>query len=183
MDVLLERCAGVDIGKDEVVACVRTPGPGGRGRRKETRTFLSFTGELEAMADWFAAEGVTDVVMEATGSYWKPVWYVLEERAFELKLVNAQHVKILPGRKSDVLDAEWLAELLEHGLLRAGLRLQDRAAGAPRALHPVDSHRQGQDHHSVPEPRAARALPALVRQRPTSQGTRRQARNRLGARP
>ncbi len=118
MDVLLERCAGVDIGKDEVVACVRTPAPGGKGRRKETRTFPSFTGDLEAMADWFAAEGVTEVVMEATGSYWKPVWYVLEERAFELKLVNAQHVKILPGRKSDVLDAEWLAELLEHGLLR-----------------------------------------------------------------
>ncbi len=118
MDLLLERCAGVDIGKDEVVACVRTPGPGGRGRRKETRTFPSFTGELEAMADWFAAEGVTEVVMEATGSYWKPVWYVLEERSFELKLVNAQHVKILPGRKSDVLDAEWFAELLEHGLLR-----------------------------------------------------------------
>lgn len=118
MDLMLERCAGVDIGKEEVVACVRTPGPGGRGRRKETRTFLSFTGELEAMADWFAAEGVTDVVMEATGSYWKPVWYVLEERAFELKLVNVAHVKILPGRKSDVLDAEWLAELLEHGLLR-----------------------------------------------------------------
>jgi transposase len=118
MDVVLERCAGVDIGKDEVVACVRTPGPNGKGRRKETRTFLSFTGELEAMADWFAAEGVTEVVMEATGSYWKPVWYVLEERAFELKLVNAHHVKILPGRKSDVLDAEWLAELLEHGLLR-----------------------------------------------------------------
>ena len=118
MDVVLERCAGVDIGKDEVVACVRTPGPGGKGRRKETRTFPSFTGELEAMADWFAAEGVTEVVMEATGSYWKPLWYVLEERDFELKLVNAQHVKILPGRKSDVLDAEWLAELLEHGLLR-----------------------------------------------------------------
>jgi transposase len=118
VDLLLERCAGVDIGKDEVVACVRTPGPSGRGRRKETRAFTSFTGELEAMADWFAAEGVTEVVMEATGSYWKPVWYVLEERAFELKLVNAAHVKILPGRKSDVLDAEWLAELLEHGLLR-----------------------------------------------------------------
>jgi len=118
MDVLLERCAGIDIGKNEVVACVRTPGPGGKGRTKRTRTFLSFTGDVEAMADWFAAEGVTDVVMEATGSYWKPVWYVLEERAFELKLVNAAHVKILPGRKSDVLDAEWLAELLEHGLLR-----------------------------------------------------------------
>jgi transposase len=118
VEVLIERCAGIDIGKDEVVACVRTPGPGRRNRRKQTRTFRSFTGALEAMADWFAAEGVTDIAMEATGSYWKPVWYVLEERPVELKLVNAQHVKILPGRKSDVLDAEWLAELLEHGLLR-----------------------------------------------------------------
>jgi transposase len=118
VDVLVERCAGIDIGKNEVVACVRGPGPGGRGRRKLTRTFSSFTGPLEAMADWFAAEGVTEIAMEATGPYWKPVWYVLEDRAFALRLVNAQHVKILPGRKSDVLDAEWLAELLEHGLLR-----------------------------------------------------------------
>lgn len=118
MDLIVERCAGIDIGKDEVVACVRTPGVGGRGRRKETRSFPSFVGDLEAMADWFAAEGVTEVAMEATGSYWKPVWYVLEDRDFELKLVNAQHLKILPGRKSDVLDAEWIAELLEHGLLR-----------------------------------------------------------------
>src|SRR4051812_20251239 len=71
------------------------------------------------MAEWFLAEGVTAVAMEATGPYWKPVWYVLEDRPFEqLLLVNAQQVKILPGRKSDVLDAEWLAELLEHGLLR-----------------------------------------------------------------
>jgi transposase len=118
VDVLIERCAGIDIGKDEVVACVRTPAPGGRGRQKRTRTFSTFTGSLEAMADWFIAEGVTEIAMEATGSYWKPVWYVLEERSFGLKLVNAHHVKILPGRKSDVLDAEWLAELLEHGLLR-----------------------------------------------------------------
>lgn len=118
MDVLIERCAGIDIGKSEVVACVRTPAPGGQGRRKQTRTFSSYTAALEEMADWFTDLGVTDVVMEATGSYWKPVWYVLEERPFDLKLVNAQHVKILPGRKSDVLDAEWLAELLEHGLLR-----------------------------------------------------------------
>ena len=119
MDVLIERCAGIDIGKDEVVACVRTPGPGGKGRQKQTRTFRSFTGALEAMADWFRAEGVTDIAMEATGSYWKPVWYVLEELPFkDLKLVNAQHLKILPGRKSDVLDAEWIAEMLEHGLLR-----------------------------------------------------------------
>src|SRR4051794_30407230 len=117
--MLIERCAAIDIGKDEVVACVRTPGPDGRGRRMQTRTFRSFTGALEEMADWFTAEGVTHIAMEATGSYWKPVWYVLEDRPFaELLLVNAQHVKILPGRKSDVLDAEWLAELLEHGLLR-----------------------------------------------------------------
>ena len=116
MDLLVQRCAGIDIGKDEVVACVRTPGPDG-GRRKQTRTFRTFTENLEAMADWFAAEGVTEVVMEATGSYWKPPWYVLEERDFECKLVNARHVKILPGRKTDVADAEWLAELCEHGLL------------------------------------------------------------------
>ncbi|MBW8710076.1 MAG: IS110 family transposase [Mycobacterium sp.] len=120
MDVLVERCAGIDIGKDEVVACVRTPGPGGRGRRKQTRTFSSFTETLEEMADWFLAEGVTEIAMEATGPYWKPVWYVLEDRPFdEMRLVNSRHVKILPGRKSDVLDAEWLAELLEHGLLRS----------------------------------------------------------------
>jgi len=127
MDVLIERCAGIDIGKDEVVACVRTPAPEGRGRRKQTRTFATFTSSLEAMADWFAAEGVRAIAMEATGSYWKPVWYVLEDRqgqgpgqgqGWELMLVNAHHVKILPGRKTDVLDAEWLAELLEHGLLR-----------------------------------------------------------------
>ena len=97
MDVVLERCAGIDVGKDEVVACVRTPDPGAKRQRKETRTFLSFTGDLEAMADWFAAQGVTEVVMEATGSYWKPVWYVLEERAFELKLVNGQ--PRLPGAR------------------------------------------------------------------------------------
>jgi transposase len=118
VDVLIECCAGIDIGKDEVVACVRGPAPAGRGRRKQTRTFTSFTSSLEAMADWFTEQGVTEIAMEATGSYWKPIWYILEDRAFELKLVNAHHVKILPGRKSDVLDAEWLAQLLEHGLLR-----------------------------------------------------------------
>lgn len=119
VDVMLDRCAGIDIGKDEVVACVRTPAASGRDRSKQTRTFTTFTPSLEAMIEWFAAEGVTAVVMEATGSYWKPVWYLLEDHpGWELMLVNAQHVKILPGRKSDVLDAEWLAELLEHGLLR-----------------------------------------------------------------
>jgi transposase len=85
---------------------------------QEVRTYPSFTSSLEALADWLQAEGITQVVMEATGQYWKPCWYVLEERGLELLLVNARHVKILPGRKTDVGDAAWLAELLECGLLR-----------------------------------------------------------------
>jgi transposase len=119
MDLLVERCAGLDVAKQEVVACVRAPGPAGGGRRRQAiRTFATFSAELEALADWLEAEGVTQVVMEATGQYWKPIWYVLEARGFALLLVNARHVKILPGRKTDVADAAWLAELLEHGLLR-----------------------------------------------------------------
>src|SRR5829696_6357749 len=117
VELLVVRCAGLDVAKDELVACVRTP-DGGGGRGQEVRTFPTFTSGLEALAGWLAAEGVTQVVMEATGQYWKPIWYVLEEAGFELLLVNARHVKILPGRKTDVCDAAWLAELLEHGLLR-----------------------------------------------------------------
>jgi len=117
MDVVFERCCGLDVGKDEVVACVRTPNDSG-GRRQEIRTYATFTSQLESLAGWLTEEGVTEVVMEATGQYWKPIWYVLEEQGFELMLVNARHVKILPGRKTDVGDAAWLAELLEHGLLR-----------------------------------------------------------------
>jgi transposase len=123
VELLVERAAALDVGKDEVVACIRVPDPagvgGGRGRRRqEIRTYLTFTSSLEALADWLQAEGVTQVVMEATGQYWKPCWYVLEARGLELLLVNARHVKILPGRKTDVGDAAWLCELLECGLLR-----------------------------------------------------------------
>jgi transposase len=117
VEVIYERCAGLDIGKDEVVACIRVPAGAG-GRHQEVHTFKTFSADLEALADWLTEQGVTQVVMEATGQYWKPCWYVLEERGFELLLVNARHVKILPGRKTDVGDAAWLAELLEHGLLR-----------------------------------------------------------------
>ena len=119
MDVIVERCAGLDVGKNEVVACVRTPRPSGKGRQAELRVFATFTSSLEELADWLTANGVVEVVMEATGPYWKPIWYVLEDRAFELKLVNAKHVKMVPGRKTDMADAAWLAELLEHGLLRS----------------------------------------------------------------
>jgi transposase len=118
VEVLYERCAALDVGKDEVVACTRVPGGVGAGRRQEVRTYQTFSSSLEALADWLADQGVTQVVMEATGQYWKPIWYVLEERGLELLLVNARHVKILPGRKTDVGDAAWLCELLEHGLLR-----------------------------------------------------------------
>src|SRR3954469_2700669 len=117
MEVIIERCAGLDVGKDEVVGCVRTPAASGRGRSSELRTFLTFTSGLEQLADWLTANGVTEVVMEATGPYWKPIWYVLEEREFHLRLVNARHVKMVPGRKTDLADAAWLAQLLEHGLL------------------------------------------------------------------
>src|SRR6266542_3978943 len=119
VEVVYQRCAGLDVGKDEVVACTRVPaGAVGGGRRQEVRTYKTFSAGLAALGDWLGDQGVTQVVMEATGQYWKPVWYVLEERGFELLLVNARHVKILPGRKTDVGDAAWLCELLEHGLLR-----------------------------------------------------------------
>lgn len=119
VEVINERCAGIDIGKDEVVACVRMPDGSGR-QVTETRTFKTFSSGLEAMRDWLSSCGVTAVVMEATGPYWKPVWYVLEDDpAFSLMLVNSKSVKMLPGRKTDVSDAAWLAQLLEHGLLRA----------------------------------------------------------------
>jgi transposase len=123
VELIVERAAGLDVGKDEVVACIRVPDPAGAGRgrgrrRQEVRTYPTFTSSLEALADWLQGEGITQVVMEATGQYWKPCWYVLEERGLELLLVNARHVKILPGRKTDVGDAAWLAELLECGLLR-----------------------------------------------------------------
>lgn len=116
MQVIYQRCAALDIGKSVVVGCVRRPHKGG-GREHEVRTFKTFLDDLEALRDWLAAEQVTQVAMEATGSYWRPVWYVLEDAGFELRLVNARHVKQVPGRKTDVKDAVWLAELLECGLL------------------------------------------------------------------
>ena len=127
MELVHPRCAGLDVAKDEVVACVRVP-DGHGGRDQEVRTFPTFTSGLEALAGWLAGEGVTQVVMEATGQYWKPIWYVLEERGFELLLVNARHVKILPGRKTDVCDAAWLAECWSMGCCGAASCPQPRSA-------------------------------------------------------
>jgi transposase len=117
MDVVYQRCCGVDVHKQTVVACVILSGER-RQAHKEIRTFGTMTSDLLEFADWLHACGVTHVAMESTGVYWKPLWNLLEGE-FELLLVNAQHVKQVPGRKTDVKDCEWLADLLRHGLLRA----------------------------------------------------------------
>ena len=116
MEVLFERVAGLDIGKASLTVCVRTPGPGGR-RVSETRTFKTTTRALGVMRDWLLAAGVTNAAMESTSTYWKAPFYCLEE-VMEVWLLNAAHMKAVPGRKTDVKDAEWIAQLLEHGLLR-----------------------------------------------------------------
>ena len=116
MDVLYERCCGIDVHKRTAVACVVVPGPDGRPA-KEVRTFGTTTDELLALGDWLAGRGVTHVAMESTGVYWKPLWNLLEGR-FALLLANAQHVKAVPGRKTDVRDCEWLAALHRHGFMR-----------------------------------------------------------------
>src|SRR5438552_1120211 len=117
MEKLLERCAALDVHKRQVTACVHVPDR--KGKRSELRAeFSTMTPDLLALRDWLLGLGVTHVAMEATGVYWKPVYYLLEDD-FELWLVNAQHVKNVPGRKTDVADAQWLCQLLEHGLLRS----------------------------------------------------------------
>ncbi|MFI5032868.1 MAG: IS110 family transposase [Reyranellales bacterium] len=117
MEVLHERCAGLDVHKNTVVGCVRLA-QGGRVE-KEVKTFKTTTGELLALADWLDGHGVNHVVMEATGVYWKPVWHVLDDGERQLVLANAAHVKNVPGRKSDVSDCDWLSDLEAHGLIRA----------------------------------------------------------------
>jgi transposase len=119
MQVIYERCAGVDVGKDEIAVAVRVPGRGRDKRKTEKRTYRAFYGVLREMARWLESQGVTHVAMEATGSYSMPVCHALMESGFEQVLVcNAGHVKNVPGRKTDLADAEWLAQLLECGLLR-----------------------------------------------------------------
>lgn len=118
MDVLHDRCAGLDVSKRDVKVCVRTPAARRGQRRSEVRTFASTTNDLLAMRDWLVAERVSLVVMEATGDYWRSPFYLLED-ALNVQLVNARQVKAMPGRKTDVSDAVWLAQLAECGLLRA----------------------------------------------------------------
>ena len=117
MEVLVERQSALDVHKAQVTACVRVP-DGDGGRVQLVEQFATTVPGLLVLADWLRAHAVTHVVMEATGDYWKPVWHLLEED-FELMLVNARHVKNVPGRKTDVCDASWLCQLAEAGLLTA----------------------------------------------------------------
>jgi len=119
MDVVVERVAGLDVHKASVTASVRVPGAAGK-REEHTETFASSVPALLVLADWLQAHGVTQVAMEATGVYWKPIWAILEDR-FDCLLVNARHVKQVPGRKTDVTDAQWICRLAEAGLLRPSL--------------------------------------------------------------
>jgi transposase len=117
MEVLYPRCCGLDVHKETVVACLRLVIDG--KVVKEVRTFSTTTAGLMALSEWLAENQCTQIAMEATGVYWKPVWHILSDGDFELVLANAAHVKNVPGRKTDVKDADWVSDLLAHGLIRA----------------------------------------------------------------
>jgi transposase len=116
MEVLHPRCCGLDVHKETVVACVRLVIDG--KTVKEVRTFATTTACLIALSEWLTDAKCTHVAMEATGVYWKPVWHILSDEDFELVLANAAHIKNVPGRKTDVKDADWTSDLLAHGLIR-----------------------------------------------------------------
>lgn len=116
METVHTHVAGLDVHKKTVVASVIIPNPRG-GVYKETLTFETMTASLLTLSDWLLAQAVTHVAMESTGEYWKPIYNILENN-FEVLLVNSQHIKQVPGRKTDVKDSEWIAELLRHGLLK-----------------------------------------------------------------
>jgi transposase len=118
MERLFERCAGLDIHKDSIVACARVPDDDRGGRRQETRSFATTTQALLTLLDWLRSYGVTLVGMASTGVYWRAVYYLLEDH-MECWLLNAQHLRNVPGRKTDVKDAEWICQMVEHGLVRA----------------------------------------------------------------
>ena len=120
MDLLHPLCAGLDVHKDTVVACLRRLL---KGRvKREVRTFGTTTGELLALSEWLTSQGCRHVAMEAPGVYWEPVWHILSDGDFELVLANARHVKNVSGRKSDVLDCQWIRDLMSFGLLRGAFR-------------------------------------------------------------
>ena len=135
MDTIFARCAGLDVHKETVASCVRRMGAD--GVKQEVRIFGTMTGDLLALADWLSGHGVTHVAMESTGVYWKPVYNILEAAGFQVLLVNARHLKKVPGRKTDIKDCQWIAQLLQAGLLR-GSFVPPRAL---RELRDLTRHR------------------------------------------
>jgi hypothetical protein len=131
VETLVERCAGLDVHKDSVTACVRVP-DGHGGRHTETRRFTTTTAGLGLLAEWLASFAVPRVGMESTGCYWKPIWQLLEDQV-ECWLLNATHLHHVPGRKTDVADAAWIAQLVEHGLVRPSFEVAPPGPGAARA--------------------------------------------------
>jgi transposase len=115
MDILYSRCCGLDVHKSSLTACILVNGSD--GKQRHVRRFGTMTRDVTALANWLTGHDVQKLAMESTGVYWKPIWNLLEDR-FDLMLVNAQHIKAVPGRKTDIKDCEWIAELLQHGLLR-----------------------------------------------------------------
>lgn len=155
MDSIVERCAGIDIGKADVKVCIRVPGKRAGTHHKEVRTFATTTKALLELRQWLIEEKVTLVGMESTGDYWKPVYYLLEG-VVGCWLVNPQHIKTVPGRKSDVSDAAWIAQLIEYGLVRPSFvppppirRLRDLTRYRASLIH--DRTRQVQRLHNVLE--------------------------------
>jgi transposase len=132
MDVVYPVCCGLDVHKRLLVACLMKSSPDGKPRPL-LRKFGTTTGEILALRDWLRAEGCPVVAMESTGPFWKPIWNLLEEDAFELILVNPQHIKAYADRKTDAKDSEWIAQLLRHGLLK-GSFVPDRAQRELREL-------------------------------------------------
>jgi len=135
MQVVYQRCCGLDVHKKLIVACLVLMSSQGV-QAKEIRTFSTTLADLYRLRDWLVANECQMVAMESTGVYWRPIWNVLEEE-LALMLVNAQHMKAVPGRKTDMKDAEWIAELLQHGLLRASF-VPPRT---PRELREVTRYR------------------------------------------
>ncbi|MGH9122639.1 MAG: IS110 family transposase [Acidimicrobiales bacterium] len=132
MEVVVERCAFLDVHRDTVMACARMP-DGVGGRREEMAQFRTTTSQLLLLADWLVQREVALVGMEATGVYWKPVHWILEESVDQIWVINARHMRNVPGRKTDVADAAWGAQLLEHGLVRPSF-IPDRPTREQRDL-------------------------------------------------
>ena len=163
METVVERPGALDVHKAQVTACVRVPAREGKGREQHVAEFQTTVAGLLTLRDWLAAHHVTQVTMEATGVFWKPVWAILEDE-FELLLVNARHVKQVPGRKTDVSDAEWICQLAEAGLLKASFvppkpiralrnltryrktQIQERARDGGRAVRADDPSPDDQPH-------------------------------------